>query len=146
MSIYENIKKTARLKGLSIKDVTKKAGFKSPNSIYNYKYSTNPSSTSLKVIADVLEVTPDMLKEGVDTEQLRAYKSKAIKNKQSKVINLFGQLLDEITSDLKQYPLNADLDNTENFDRFDDLTQAQEHLIDSYEMYLSYVSKKENEQ
>lgn len=64
--IYYRIDKLAKLKRLSLKAVSEKAGFKSPNTIYNYKYGANPSNASLQAIASVLKTTPEYLKGETD--------------------------------------------------------------------------------
>lgn len=64
--IYERIKLLADMQKISIKSLALKAGFKSPNTIYNYKYGQNPNSFSLKAIANALKTTPEYLKGETD--------------------------------------------------------------------------------
>lgn len=56
MTLYENIKKYARLSGMSLQDVAEKAGL-SKNIIYQYKSAKNPSLENLTKIAKVLGVS-----------------------------------------------------------------------------------------
>ena len=57
MNIYKNIKKIAKQKNLTIKELAYISGMQ-PISIYRYKHGThNPRASSLQKIADVLGVT-----------------------------------------------------------------------------------------
>lgn len=60
--IYERIKFVADKRKIKIRQLALKAGFKSPNTIYNYKYGQKPNNASLKAIADVLNTSPEYLK------------------------------------------------------------------------------------
>lgn len=66
MSTFDNIKKVAKLRGLSLQDLAKKAGLSS-NMIYQYKNATNPTAKTLNKIANVLHVNPNDLLE-IDTD------------------------------------------------------------------------------
>jgi len=59
MTLFENIQKTAKLRGLSLRSVNEKAQL-GPNAIYKWKRQT-PSTDKLKAVADVLGVSVDYL-------------------------------------------------------------------------------------
>lgn len=56
MTLYDNIKKYAKLRGLSLQDVAEKAGL-SKNMIYQYNRNKKPSLETLDKIAAVLSTT-----------------------------------------------------------------------------------------
>lgn len=60
--IYERIKHLATIRKTNLKKLAMDAGFKSPNTIYNYKTGVVPTNPSLKAIAEVLQTTPEYLK------------------------------------------------------------------------------------
>ncbi|MFL2019339.1 helix-turn-helix domain-containing protein [Weissella hellenica] len=59
MSLFENTKNTAKLRGLSLQRTAELSGL-SKNAIYNWK-TIEPSPVSLKAVADVLNVSVDYL-------------------------------------------------------------------------------------
>lgn len=60
MTVFENIKKYAKLRAMSLQEVAEKAGL-SKNIIYQYGKGTNPSLETLGKIAAVLNVSADAL-------------------------------------------------------------------------------------
>lgn len=63
MSItYERIKGLAAKRGMSLRDVARKSGFKSETAIYRYNQGVTPRDTSLESIAQTLGTTIDYLK------------------------------------------------------------------------------------
>lgn len=59
--IYDRIKFVASKRGIKIRQLALKAGFKSPNTIYNYKNGSIPSAPSLRAIANALPTTTNYL-------------------------------------------------------------------------------------
>ncbi|MFL1695409.1 helix-turn-helix domain-containing protein [Weissella kandleri] len=59
MTLYEKIKETAKLRGLSLQTVAERSGL-STNMIYQYK-TVKPKLGTLKLIADTLNVSVDYL-------------------------------------------------------------------------------------
>ncbi|QHB52486.1 helix-turn-helix domain-containing protein [Lentilactobacillus hilgardii] len=55
MSVYDNIKKYAKKRGMNLQTVAKKSGL-SRNVIYQYNKGVNPTLETLTVIAKVLDV------------------------------------------------------------------------------------------
>lgn len=55
MTAFDNIKKIAKKRGMSLQEVSKKAGY-SANLIYQYKEKTEPTMETLRNIAKVLGV------------------------------------------------------------------------------------------
>lgn len=67
MTAFDNIKKIAKQRGLSLQEVSKRAGY-SPNLIYQYRSQTEPTMETLRNIAKVLGVqTSDLLDEVNDS-------------------------------------------------------------------------------
>ena len=66
MNLFERIKKVADLRGMSLRDVAKKAGFKSETAIYRYNQGVTPRDTTLTSIADALHTSTDYLKGKTD--------------------------------------------------------------------------------
>lgn len=64
--IYFRINDLAKKKHTTVKAVARKAGFKSPNTIYNYKYGQSPTNASLQAIAKALQTTTDYLEGKTD--------------------------------------------------------------------------------
>ncbi|GEK06119.1 helix-turn-helix domain-containing protein [Schleiferilactobacillus harbinensis] len=63
MALYDNIKKFAKLRGMSLQVVAEKAGL-SKNIIYQYKHAKSPSLENLTKISQVLGVsTADLIGE-----------------------------------------------------------------------------------
>lgn len=60
MSVFDNIKKYSKIRGMSLQDVALKAGL-SKNVIYQYNKGKSPSLDTLKKIAHVLGVSVDIL-------------------------------------------------------------------------------------
>lgn len=58
--VYKRIHTMAQEKGLSLQKLAEKAGV-STNLIYSWKNKKNPSKTSLKKVAKVLNTTPEYL-------------------------------------------------------------------------------------
>lgn len=61
IQIYQRIKRLTEIRKISIKELANKVGFKSPSTIYNYKYNVTPGKASLNAIADALNTTPEYL-------------------------------------------------------------------------------------
>lgn len=59
MTVYENIRKVAKARGLSLQEVATKSGL-SPNMIYQYK-NVNPKMDTIRAIAKTLNVSVDYL-------------------------------------------------------------------------------------
>lgn len=66
MNVYKNIKAIAEKQGMTIKDVAYKAGI-GENSIYRWKV-TQPSITSLRKVANVLNVSVNDLIQEAPTD------------------------------------------------------------------------------
>lgn len=62
MTVYENIKKYANLRGLSLQEVAKKAGL-SPNALYRYNQGNSPKPDTTNKIAKALNVSPSDIDE-----------------------------------------------------------------------------------
>lgn len=105
MTLYERIKKVATIRGLSLREVAKKAGFKSETAIYRYNQGVSPRDTTLASIADALDTTVEFLKgetedysaiqknhdkDGLSVDEaidhLRPYQGKPISDDQKKVL------------------------------------------------------------
>ena len=56
MSVFDNIKKYAKIKGMSLQQVALKSGL-SINAIYKYKKIGNPSYSTIEKIADTLGIS-----------------------------------------------------------------------------------------
>lgn len=67
MSVFDNIKRISKKRGMNLQEVAIKAGL-SKNIIYQYNKGKNPSLETLKKIANALEVTADTLL-GKDTSK-----------------------------------------------------------------------------
>lgn len=63
MALYDNIKKYAKLRGMSLQVVAEKAGL-SKNIIYQYKNAKSPSLENLNRISKVLGVSTAVLIDG----------------------------------------------------------------------------------
>ena len=59
--IYERIKEQADKQNLSLRQLSIKSGFKSPNAISRYKQGVTPTDTAVKAIAGALGVSVDYL-------------------------------------------------------------------------------------
>ncbi|APX72686.1 helix-turn-helix domain-containing protein [Companilactobacillus allii] len=55
MTVYDNIKKYSKIRGMSLQQVAEKSGL-SKNMIYQYRTGKNPSLETLDKIANVLKV------------------------------------------------------------------------------------------
>lgn len=94
MTAYENIKKYAKLRGLSLQQVAEKAGL-SKNMLYQYK-NMNPKIETLTKIAKVLNVSKeDLLGENeskpkqadlADDSTLFTYEGKPIDDEDKEII------------------------------------------------------------
>jgi transcriptional regulator with XRE-family HTH domain len=60
MTVFERIKKTAKLRGMNLKTVANMAGL-SENALYRYNQGVEPKLPTLKVVANVLGVSVDYL-------------------------------------------------------------------------------------
>lgn len=78
MSVYDNIKKYAKKRGMNLQTVAKKSGL-SRNVIYQYNKGVNPTLETLKVIAKVLDV---------DVSDLLGDNSEVSKEKEKPTIDL----------------------------------------------------------
>jgi len=68
MTVFENIKKFAHLRKMSLQEVAEKAGL-GKNTIYKYGQGKNPSMATLQKIADALHVSKtDLLEAETDTK------------------------------------------------------------------------------
>lgn len=74
MTLFERIKKIAKIRGLSLRDVAIKAGFKSETAIYRYNQGVSPRETTLVSIADALDTTVEYLKGETDDYKLKSKK------------------------------------------------------------------------
>lgn len=92
MTLYERIKRVATIRGLSLREVAKKAGFKSETAIYRYNQGVSPRDTTLASIADALDTTVEFLKG--ETEDYST-----VQNKNSKD----GLSVDEAIDHLQPY-------------------------------------------
>ena len=61
-TIFERIKYVANKRGMNLRDVAKRAGFKSETGIYRYNQGVTPRDSTLQSIADVLNTTAEFLK------------------------------------------------------------------------------------
>lgn len=103
MTLFERIKKVANIRGLSLREVAKKAGFKSETAIYRYNQGVTPRDTTLASIADALNTSVDYLKgktddyskldnaeEGLSVDEaidnLRSYQGKIVRPDQKEVL------------------------------------------------------------
>ena len=74
MTVFERIKKTAKLRGMNLKTVAKLAGL-SENALYRYNQGVEPKLPTLKVVADVLGVSVDYLLG--NTDEMHSHKKDA---------------------------------------------------------------------
>ena len=65
-NVFERIKHVAQIRGMNLREVAKKAGFKSETGIYRYNQGVTPRDSTLKSIAEVLNTTPEYLKGKTD--------------------------------------------------------------------------------
>lgn len=98
MNVYKNIKAIAEEQGMTIKDVAYKAGI-GESSIYRWKV-TQPSITSLRKVANVLNVSVnDLMQEApTDTQYLVEIQRMAKRlrpNDQKKLLKIIEILLQE---------------------------------------------------
>lgn len=73
MDVFDNIKTIAAERGMTLKEVSNKAGI-GENSIYRWR-SSNPSTNSLKKVADVLSVPIETLLSSPSKEETPAYQA-----------------------------------------------------------------------
>lgn len=95
MTVFENIKKYAKLSGMNLQTVAEKAGL-SRNIIYQYDKGVNPSMDTLRKIAKVLNVDAEDLLENksgkkhpvdlADDEQVFMYQGRPIPEEEWKII------------------------------------------------------------
>lgn len=71
MTLFERIKKLAEIRGMSLRDVAKKAGFKSETAIYRYNQGVTPRDTTLASIADALHTSVSYLKGETNNYQVQ---------------------------------------------------------------------------
>lgn len=73
MTVFDNIKRFGKLRGMNVQEVALKAGL-SKNVIYQYKKGTNPSLETLGKIAKALQVTVNDLLGKENEPQAKAEK------------------------------------------------------------------------
>ncbi|EJF33751.1 hypothetical protein JC2156_05650 [Weissella koreensis KCTC 3621] len=61
MTTFERIKKAANLRKMSLREVASASGMKSETAIYRYNQGVNPRESTLRAIAEVLNVSVDYL-------------------------------------------------------------------------------------
>ncbi|GEP75582.1 helix-turn-helix transcriptional regulator [Weissella paramesenteroides] len=61
MTTYERIQSAAKKRGMNLREVAKSAGLKSETAIYRYNQGVTPRESTLRSIADVLNVSVDYL-------------------------------------------------------------------------------------
>lgn len=101
MTLFERIKKVARIRSMSLRDVAKKAGFKSDTAIYRYNQGVTPRDTTLASIADALHTSVSYLKG--ETDDYQVHHTSASKES--------GLTVDEAIDDLRPYqgkPISSD--------------------------------------
>lgn len=91
MTAYDNIKKYAKLRGMSLQEVAEKSGL-SKNMLYQYKHM-NPKIGTLTKIAETLNVSKDDLLGGdsktadlADDSTLFTYQGKPIDDEDKEII------------------------------------------------------------
>ena len=73
MTTYERIQSAAKKCGMNLREVAKSAGLKSETAIYRYNQGVTPRESTLRSIADVLNVSVDYLLG--NTDDMHANKS-----------------------------------------------------------------------
>lgn len=104
--IYQRIRHVADIRKKSIVEVTRDAGFKSPNTIYNYKYNAVPSSISLNAIAKALGTSVEFLRGETDdwhlpSETTELEDVKAKDEAEAKVLTMFRKSTEGMDEDEK---------------------------------------------
>ena len=90
MTVFVRIKEIADERGLSLRDVAKKAGMKSETAIYRYNQGVKPRKSTLIAIANVLNVSPKYLSGETDRKD---YKDKPVVdlNKDDAILTFDGK-------------------------------------------------------
>lgn len=104
MNTYERIKKAAQIRGISIRELSKKMNL-SENAIYRYNQGVSPRKSTLQAIANTLDVSIEYL-EGKTNEINKPKVNPKIKglarklnNLDDKNLDLISQLLDKLSSE-----------------------------------------------
>lgn len=104
MNTHERIRIAAKLRGISLRELSKKVGFKSENSIYRYNQGINPRKSTLQAIANTLNVSIDYL-EGKTDEIKKSKMNPKIKGLVRKLndlddkdLDLISQLIDKLSN------------------------------------------------
>lgn len=105
MSIYERIRTAAKLRGISLRELSIKVGFKSENAIYRYNQGVTPRKSTLQAIANVLNVPIEYL-EG-KTDEINKPKinpkikglARKLNDLDDKNLDLISQLIDKISNE-----------------------------------------------
>lgn len=61
MTTYERIQNAAKKRGMNLREVAKMAGLKSETAIYRYNQGVTPRESTLRSIADALNISLDYL-------------------------------------------------------------------------------------
>lgn len=102
--IYERIKYLAQIRHTNLKQLAFDSGFKSPNTIYNYKNGSTPTNPSLKAIAGALHTTPAYLLGETDDWSSSAKSSKeTVVNDEAeqKMLTMFRKSTEGMSEDEK---------------------------------------------
>ncbi|WP_297819816.1 helix-turn-helix domain-containing protein [uncultured Lactobacillus sp.] len=70
MTLFERIKRLSKIRGMSLREVAVKAGFKSETAIYRYNQGVSPRKPTLEAIASALHTTTDYLEGKTDKYEL----------------------------------------------------------------------------
>lgn len=105
MNTYERIRTAAKLRGISLRELSKKVGFKSENAIYRYNQGINPRKSTLQAIANTLNVSMDYL-EG-KTDEIKRPKinpkvkglARKLNDLDDKNLDLISQLIDKLSNE-----------------------------------------------
>lgn len=106
MNTYEKIRTAAKLREISLRELSKKVGFKSENAIYRYNQGINPRKSTLQAIANTLNVSIDYL-EGKTDEMKRPKLNPKVKelvrklnDLDDKSLDLIAQLIDKLKQEV----------------------------------------------
>nr|DAZ69626.1 MAG TPA: repressor protein [Caudoviricetes sp.] len=114
MSVFERIQKAAKKRGYNLTQVAEKAGFKSRNAIYRYNQGVTPPDSSLRSIAEVLDVSFEYLKGVTDDDTPKSITKEPDIEKAIDSSRMYqGRPIDESQKEVMKKLLKAYLDSQE---------------------------------
>ncbi|MSE19774.1 helix-turn-helix domain-containing protein [Lactobacillus parabuchneri] len=95
MTVFDRIKKVADKRGLSLREVAKKAGMRSETAIYRYNQGVTPRNSTLIAISEVLNVSVGYLKGETDDDSQIRDKPTVDLNKDDAILTFDGKPIPE---------------------------------------------------